>query len=175
MSVHCVKRFLLIWGSWYSDSAHAVVLWEHYPMKASICPASNRGCSGSILLRCVSTGPIAFSVVHLPNWGPTDDSYISSLIQTYIRYYISYGPVCQGGHFLYLFKEIPRRRRGISCYNQTGTSLVITIVSSVTAHSTARTVTPAAEASLRAWPKWGSVASLGWRYFTSDIWITKST
>ena len=42
----------------------------------------------------------------------------------------------------------------------------------VTLQSIAMTSTPAAAASRRAWPKAGSVASLGWKDTTSSIWMT---
>ena len=59
--------------------------------------------------------------------------------------------------------------------SSTRTASPMRISSGVTLQSTARTVTPAAAASLRAAAKAGSVWSLGWRETTGDIWMTKST
>ena len=60
-------------------------------------------------------------------------------------------------------------------YKVTSTAPEMTRVSGVTLHVTASTLTPAAAACRSAFPKSGSVTSLGCRYFTSSIWITNST
>ena len=60
-------------------------------------------------------------------------------------------------------------------YSFTGTLSRISIVSMSTAQSMAITVTPFSAASRRAAPKAGSRSSWGRRYFTSAIWMTKST
>ena len=66
-----------------------------------------------------------------------------------------------------IFKGKPYE--GFMFHNFTGTGRRSSMVSSVTAQSMASTWTPLAAASRRALPNSGSVASLGWRYFTSAI------
>lgn len=64
--------------------------------------------------------------------------------------------------------------RGI-CQILTGTGSVISSVSGVTAHSTAKASTPASAARRRAAPKVGIAASLGEKAVIPAIWITKHT